>query len=237
MTRYLIDDLYPDRISLDTPVTTLIGAYVGHAGNPSSFIQADARFPRHQIVSIASHNAVDAQILDIENGAVDPGDWPTQRAWCIRQFARGVHPTIYVNTSTWPLIDPSVRALANWWAANWSGGPNIPAGAVGVQYGSVGVSDLSIMHDYIEGIDMSQPSDAQIEADVAATPITWAGGTQPLNTILNSLLTIAEANATKLDQITAAVAKLTTPGVPPAAPVNYAGTINFTAVAPSQRST
>ena len=157
--RRMLDALYPDDIPLSVVLPTdLIAAYLGHASNPESYNQACARFPHNQIVSIASHNAVDAQILDIENGAVEPTDYTTINDWNGRQLARGVYPTNYCNTSTWPLISPHISHAPNWWAANWEHGPIIPANGSGVQYDGQPGYDISVMLDYIEGIDtVSEP--------------------------------------------------------------------------------
>lgn len=151
--RTMLDALYPNNIPVPQPAGTIIAAYLGHASNPQSYAQAVARFPGHQVVSIASHNAVDAQILDIENGAVDPTDYTTINAWDARQLARGVHPTHYCNTSTYPTIVPHLLVLSNWWAAKWGGGATVPAGAVGVQYDGAPGFDISTMFDHIPGID------------------------------------------------------------------------------------
>lgn len=154
MTRVMLDTLDPDRIPLPQPPRVLIGAYVGHSDNPDSYTQALARFPDHQVVSIAARTHHDAQILDIEHGAVEPNDTATINDWCRRQRARGVTPTLYVNEATWPTVAGRVVGSRNWWAANWSKGPVIPPGAVGVQYGGVpGAFDTSILLDYIPGID------------------------------------------------------------------------------------
>lgn len=150
--RVMLDSLDPNDIPAQ-PVGVLIAAYLGHASNPQSYAQAVARFPGHQIVSIASHNAVDAQVLDVEHLAVEPTDYPTINNWCVRQRARGVKPTIYCNESTWPTVLPHIVGSVNWWAANWSNGPAIPPNAVGVQYTGVPGYDISILQDFIDGID------------------------------------------------------------------------------------
>lgn len=213
MTRTMFDDLYPLRIPAPQPAGVLIGAYVGHSGNPQSYQQAVDRFPGHQIVSIAAKSHWDAQILDVESGAVEPGDYTTINTWCVRQRDRGVKPTIYANESTWPALFPHIIGAVNWWAANWSNGPFIPHGAVGIQYGSVGASDVSIMLDYIEGIDMSSPS------DFWAYPINVPGGTpdtQPAYSIQSSMAqqvsALATANAVTQGKLDDIIKLLSTPG-------------------------
>jgi hypothetical protein len=160
--RRMLDALYPDDIPLSYVLPTdLIAGYLGHASNPQSYQQAVDRFPNNQIVSIASHNAVDAQILDIENGAVDPGDYTTINTWNSRQLARGVYPSNYCNESTWPLVYPHLTMRPNWWAADWNKGPVLPGApypASGVQYTGLPGFDISTMLDFIEGIDtVSEP--------------------------------------------------------------------------------
>lgn len=185
MTRYLLDSLHPDEIPLDAYPGAMIAGYLGHASNPQSYLQAVQRFPGREIVSIASHNAVNAQILDVETGAVDPMDFPTINDWCARQLARGVYPTIYCNTSTWPHVLPHIDVPVNWWAANWSNGPHIPAGAVGVQYGGEPGYDVSIMNDSIKGIDaVSAPSVSDIWNDAIPVPTQWAPSQQTIGGIV-----------------------------------------------------
>ena len=178
MTRRMLDALFPNDIPLAAALPgNLIAAYLGHASNPQSYAQAVARFPGHQIVSIASTNAVDAQILDVERGAVDPSDFTTMNTWCARQRARGVTPTIYCNVSTWPGVYPHIVGPVNWWAANWNNGPVIPSNSVGVQYSGQPGFDISVLIDYIAGIDtgdspsgggviVTTPTDASVGIDV-----------------------------------------------------------------------
>lgn len=151
----MLDALFPTLIPLEAILPgDLIAAYVGHSSNPESFDQAVQEFgSSHQVVSIAAKTHHDAQILDVEHGAVEPTDYPTMNAWCVRQRARGVFPTIYANSSTWPTVKPHIVGAVNWWAANWSHGPTIPAGAVGVQYTGHAGYDISVMNDFIAGID------------------------------------------------------------------------------------
>lgn len=202
MTRMMLDSLYPLNIPVPQPAGTLIAAYLGHNANPDSYAQAVARFPGHQVVSIAAHNAVDAQVLDIESGAVDPGDYATINTWCAKQRTRGVKPTLYMNTATKPGVSPHVVGPWNWWAANWSGGPNIPPGAIGVQYDGKPGYDISIMLDYIEGIDPTgdQPAGGGTVEDGDMTPEEhqWLadirGGMAGQNTVtLPAILTAVNA--------------------------------------------
>lgn len=236
MTRAMYDALWPNNIPASTPTDVLIAAYLGHADNPQSYAQAVARFPNHQIVSIASHNAVDAQVLDIENGAVDPTDYATINNWDARQLARGVYPTHYCNTSTYPSIRPHLLVPSNWWAAKWGAGPNIPAGAVGVQYTGVTGYDISVMDDFIEGIDMALiPADEPIiAAGALSRTVVPSGSTQPEPVDLwlvdgrNLILEALAAQAVTLAQLQVQVAALT-PGAPGGA-AKYTGTVNLSPV-------
>lgn len=158
MTVIMRDALNPAGIPGDTPTTTIIAAYEGHDQNPQSYQQAVDRFPGHRIVSIAAHNAVDAQILDVESGATDPHDFATINGWLARQLTRGVTPSIYCNTSTWPSVLPGLTHPAQWWAANWEHGPTIPAGAAGVQYLHPAGYDESIMSDaWVQHLSLAVP--------------------------------------------------------------------------------
>lgn len=159
------------------PTDYIVAAYLGHAGNPQSYQQAVDKFPLNRIVSIASHNAVDADILDIEGGAVDPGDKATILDWCARQRNRLINPTVYVNTSTWPQIRAYFNAdtMPMWWAANWSHGPNLPPGSSGIQYGSIPQgADVSLMLDswygsiHVTMVDLTPAAIAAIGQEVWA---------------------------------------------------------------------
>lgn len=215
MTRVMLDALYPHRIPVPQAPGVMIAAYVGHASNPQSLTEAIARFPGHEIVSIASYNAVNAQVLDVENGAVDPADRGTQRDWCGRQWARGVKPSVYVNTSTFPQVQSNLVGIEfNWWAANWSHGPNIPTvngvRACGCQWDGTAGYDQSIMDDYIEGIDaVDAPSVSDIWADAIPVPTIWnpngatvggvnyPPGSMPAWWVMQQVLSISTASLVK----------------------------------------
>lgn len=170
MTRIMLDALYPLSIPSPQPAGVLIAAYVGHNENPASYTQAMARFPGHQVVSIAAKTHHDAQILDIEHGAVEPNDTATINDWCMRQRARGVTPTLYASESDWLGISGRVVGSRNWWAANWSNGPTIPPSAVGIQYVHLPGYDMSVMLNYIPGVDPAPVPPAPPPAPVPPDP-------------------------------------------------------------------
>lgn len=176
----MYDALYPSGIPAGTAPDILIAAYVDNTDNPHSIDQAIARFPRNKIVTISSHANAPAMILDVERGAVDPTDKRTIRNWIAKQRAAGGNPIIYCNTSTWP----SVKALFDgvptpqWWAAEWGNSQVIPLGAVGLQWTGKPGYDISVMEDYIAGID---PNPTPTEDDVQTTDPVPVPGSEPIS--------------------------------------------------------
>lgn len=238
MARPGYDALFPNRIPLTIEADAVILAYVGHSVNLDSYAQALARFPDHLVVPIAAHNAVDATVLDIESGAVDPGDRATILTWRDRQVARGITPTFYCNASTYPIIRPYFTTQPQWWAAKWDTPPNlnIPGNAVGIQYGGSadGGYDLSMFNDYIEGFDMAlvQADEPIITAGFEAAAgqyygapgvenfMAWVGDFRGVQAEFNTAL------MNRLDILQAQITALTPGGALPA--TAYDGTIVLT---------
>lgn len=150
----MIDALNVDNIPATTPTSTLLASYVDHFEyDPVPFVQLQQRFPHHRCVSIAAHGG-DAQICDVESGAMTAAEVP---AWLTRQRARGVTPMCYATVDNWVAVVVAcgragvIQPL--WWAANWSGGQDIPVGAVARQYAANGRWDTSLLLDHIPGFD------------------------------------------------------------------------------------
>lgn len=168
----MIDALNVHNIPEHTPTSTLLASYVDYIGaNPEPFIELQKLFPHHRLVSIATHGA-DAQMCDVESGAMEAQDVPL---WTMRQRRRGIEPWCYATESNWVNVVSwcairGVRAPL-WWAANWSGGQDIPAGAVGRQYASTNLYDSNVLLDLIPGFDPDpahNPSsdDGELEDDM-----------------------------------------------------------------------
>jgi hypothetical protein len=112
-------------------------------------------FPDAHVIEISSHgNSPTARVFDVEYGAIDYADAP---ALVTRARQNGIVPWVYVSMSKWQMMK-DIFASAGvaeplWWIANWGADLAIPAGAIGLQYGGGPGYDLSIMVDYIPGLD------------------------------------------------------------------------------------
>lgn len=117
----------------------LVAAYVDGFGG---FTAAVARFGAAKVISISVGNN-NADVADVENGAMTPGDLP---GWISRQQARGVkRPVVYCNESTWPSVKSAVGgASVSYWIAN-PGGSGVISGADAVQNVWEGSWDSSVV--------------------------------------------------------------------------------------------
>jgi len=117
----------------------LVAAYVDGFGGYSAAV---ARFGAAKVVSISVGNN-NADVADVESGAMTPGDLP---GWIARQQARGVkRPVVYCNESTWPSVKAAVgNASVSYWIAN-PGGSGVIAGADAVQNVWEGSWDSSVV--------------------------------------------------------------------------------------------
>lgn len=152
--RFMLDALNPHNLPRDIPLTTLLASYVDYIGaSPQPFTVLKALFPTHRLVSISTQGAP-AQIGDFERGAMLP---PVAPQWITRARAAGYTPWAYATESTWGQIQHYCAvwnvALPLWLKADWADGPNIPDGAIGVQYASTNLYDSSVLLPYIKGFD------------------------------------------------------------------------------------
>jgi hypothetical protein len=122
----------------------LVAAYVDGFGG---YEAAVARFGAANVVSISVQNT-NADVADVENGAMTPADLP---GWLARQYARGImRPGIYCNQSTWPSVKAVVggNTRVSYWIAapgeNGSAGPESIDGADAVQNVWEGTYDVSV---------------------------------------------------------------------------------------------
>lgn len=117
----------------------LVAAYVDGFGG---YTAAVARFGAAKVVSISVGNN-NADVADVENGAMTPGDLP---GWIARQQARGIkRPVVYCNESTWPSVKSAVGgADVSYWIAN-PGGSGVISGADAVQNVWEGSWDSSVV--------------------------------------------------------------------------------------------
>lgn len=151
--RTMLDDVDVNRMQASYD---LYAGYVKGSGSWDDYNAMCAKFPNAVHVAISTRYNVDAQVIDVENGAA----WPPENApaWAVRQYERtGVNPSLYCNTSTWPRVQAAFAAnkvqLPIWWAAKWPYNGLYP-GSTATQTGTApGGSDFSVVADYWPGID------------------------------------------------------------------------------------
>lgn len=151
----MYDSTHPEAIPL---TARMVAGYVDglYAWLPAAW----ARFPNAVHVRIAVFPSTNGgQVLDVEQGDATPAQAP---GWVRMRRAAGVDPSVYCNTSTWPAVQAEFArqgvAQPHYWVAHYGAGPNIPAGAIAVQYadpaaGSGGQWDISAVADFWPGID------------------------------------------------------------------------------------
>lgn len=137
MTVTMYDSTDPSAIPSNA---VLVASYVDGYGG---YTAAVARFGAAKCVSISVDNN-DADIADVESGAMTPAELP---AWIAAQKARGIaRPGVYCNESTWAAVKSAVGdADVSYWIADWTGSPFSIAGADAVQYASESSYDLSLV--------------------------------------------------------------------------------------------
>lgn len=104
-----------------------------------------ARFPNVQHVRIAVFASTDdGMVLDVETGDATPSQAP---GWVTMRRKAGIRPCVYMNASTWPLVQTSFASAhvspPDYWVAQYDNNPAIPPGAVAKQYQSTAAYDIS----------------------------------------------------------------------------------------------
>lgn len=132
-----------------------------------------ALFPNSTHVRIAVFaDTDDGIVLDCEPGNCTPAQ---SVDWVLLRRRAGVDPTVYCNQLDpdvgWPAVRAAFRARGvaepHYWVANYSvdqAHPQIPAGAVGLQYRDAGSYDLSVVADYWPGVDDPLEADMPLSA-------------------------------------------------------------------------
>lgn len=155
MTRTMYDAVTLSNVPTSSP--QMVAGYVN--GLYANMGELRSRFPNAVHVGItitASHNSLDAPVLDVETGDATPSQ---AVGWAQRQRSLGGDPTCYCNTSTWPDVISAFRsagvAQPHYWVAQYDGDPTIPGGAVAKQYrGDVSPGyDVSSVVAFWPGID------------------------------------------------------------------------------------
>lgn len=131
--------------------------YAGYVDGRYAWSAADwARWASKRLVRIAvSTSTNDGHVLDVEPGNdMTPSHWV---AWVQMRRRSGAQPGIYMNASTWPSVQQAFRSAGVaepwYWVAHWGVQAVIPGGAAGLQYESTPGYDVSVMADYIPGVD------------------------------------------------------------------------------------
>lgn len=161
MTRVMYDAIRPTLIP--DPAPAVVAGYVGGAWpswhgyidtNGVSVPSVRTLFPRAVHVSVAVSPDLDAHVLDCERFDATPVQCP---AWAVRQRARGSVAYVYMNASTWPSVVAAFDAAhvpqPQYWVADYSSAPIIPPGAAGLQWRCTPGYDVSVVADYLPGID------------------------------------------------------------------------------------
>jgi hypothetical protein len=106
-------------------------AYVdGGLGNQPNYAYIVNTFPKAQHVSISLSSGVNADALDVEEGAATAGEFP---AWCARQRSRGIQrPIVYASVSAMqdsilPVLSANkiARSTVRLWTAHYGLGQHI----------------------------------------------------------------------------------------------------------------
>lgn len=117
---------------------TIVAGYVN--GWWPTYNSLVARFPHAHHVSIAvtsglPHNAIVADVLDVERGDATPADAPM---WAKQMRALGRKPIVYCSVSMWPAVQAEFSKSSEpepfWWAADWTNKPHLVAGSVATQW-------------------------------------------------------------------------------------------------------
>lgn len=159
-----------------TPATVPAGAqiYAGYVGGEwPSYAALVAAHPGALHVSIAVNASESARVLDVETGDAIPAEAP---GWATRERVAGnPYPVVYMNMTTWPAVKAAFTAQGVtpplYWVALYvtdpTRVPDIPAGALAIQYYDYGGYDESVVADYWPGLD---PAPIAAAAPAPAVP-------------------------------------------------------------------
>jgi LysM repeat protein len=183
----MYDALYPTKIPTTIDHSIIIAAYIDNSSNPTSLSDAISRFPNNEVVAISDHGNPQAPILDVETGAMDPGNAVAITNWVSAVRAREASPTVYATSGNWGQVSQHCAAIGlaapQWWLANWDGTEEIPAGTSGHQFTNSSIAvppgayDQSVMTDQWVAQFASVPAPAPSPAPTASTVTVRAGDT------------------------------------------------------------
>lgn len=183
----MYDALYPTKIPTSIDSSIIIASYIDNSSNPTSLSDAISRFPGHLVLAISDHGNPQAPILDVESGAMDPGNAVAITNWVSAVRAREASPTVYATSGNWGQVSQHCAAIGlaapQWWLANWDGTQEIPVGTVGHQFTNSSIAvppgayDQSVMTDQWVAQFASVPAPAPSPAPAASTVTVRAGDT------------------------------------------------------------
>lgn len=150
-------------------------AYIDGSISSGNYAAMRQRFPNATIASITTIGTAGARVADVETGDLTP---TSGAQWALNEIKAGRRPTLYFSTGL--LANTMVPALAavglvigrdvDWWAANYSAGPNIPTEAIGIQYASTSY-DTSLFLASWWGYDPSLPFTLEEQETMVVTPL------------------------------------------------------------------
>ena len=166
MTRVMYDGVEADSVPAGAAI------YAGYVdGNWQSFDALVSEYPAALHVSVCVTSADSARVLDVESGDASPDEAP---AWASRQRAAGnPYPVVYMNESTWSSVRSAFSAQGVaaplYWVADYVDDPtkvpDIPDGAIALQYYDYGGYDASVVADYWPGLDAAPVTASPYDED------------------------------------------------------------------------
>lgn len=154
--------------------------YAGYDdGNWPDASTIQAKFAGKTVIRITTNSSDnEGDCLDVENGDASPIEAP---AWVSQRRSSGLsNPLVYCAASNWQNVINAFNAQQidepSYWIAAYPGtGANIPPGAVAHQYQDIGPYDVSVVVDYLPGIDPAPTPNPPIHYsgdNMLATPAT-----------------------------------------------------------------
>lgn len=172
--------MYDAVVAADVPADGwAVAGYVN--GKWPDFGALEARFPAAQHVSITVNDQGTATVLDVESGDATPAEAP---AWAARQRAGGnPYPVVYMDESAWSTVQAAFSdqgvAAPLYWVASYVDDPtkvpDLPDGAIALQFYDYGGYDASVAADYWPGLDPAPVATSTKDEDDDMTTTSVAG--------------------------------------------------------------
>jgi hypothetical protein len=176
MTRMMYDGVTADTVPAGAAI------YAGYVdGNWQSYDALVAAYPSARHVAICVTSSDDARVLDVESGDATPDEAP---AWAARQRAAGnPYPVVYMDESAWSTVQTAFSdqgvAAPLYWVASYVDDPtkvpDLPDGAIALQFYDYGGYDASVAADYWPGLDPAPVATSTEDEDDDMTTTSVAG--------------------------------------------------------------